>query len=74
MTFKRNQLRQKEDLLEQKYLTGSMPLLATNHSYTTCDGPEALTSITILKKLGKTTSSGGEECYTVKTNLALPYQ
>ena len=49
---------QKEDLLERKYLAGSMPLLIPNHSFETCGGTEVLTSTTIFKKCGVETSSG----------------
>ena len=51
-------LTQEEDLLEQKYFAGSMPLLTHNHSSWTCGGPEVLTSTTIIKKCGVRTSSG----------------
>ena len=58
----------KEDLLEQKYSTGSMHLLTPNHSLRTCGGPEAFTSTTIFKKYGVKTSKGGQEGYILKPN------
>ena len=36
---------QKEDLLEQKYFTGSTQLLTPNHSFKACGSPEVLTTI-----------------------------
>ena len=47
------------------------PLLTTNHSFKTCDGPEAFTSTTDFMKCGGETSSGGQERYTLKTHLEL---
>ena len=37
----------KEALLEQKYFTGSMPMLTSNHGSKTCGRPEAFTSTTV---------------------------
>ena len=52
-------LTQKEALLEQKYLTGSMPSMPTlNHSPKACRGPGALNSTISFKKCGKKTGSG----------------
>ena len=45
----KNSTDKKEALLEQKYFTGSMPLLTPNHSSKTCGSPEPFTSITIVK-------------------------
>ena len=65
---------QKEALLEQRYSTGSMPLLTSNHSFMTCGGPEAVTSATILMKCGvKTSSVGGQEHNILKTNYDISY-
>ena len=47
-----NKLTQKEALLEQKYFTGSIPLLTPRHNPKTCSGPEAFSSTTIFKKCG----------------------
>ena len=52
-------LTQKETLLEQRYFTGSMPLLAPNHSHTTCGGPKTFTSTTIFRKYGGTQAQNG---------------
>ena len=38
----------KRGFVEQKYFTGRMPLLTTNHSFMTCGGPEAFTTTTIF--------------------------
>ena len=43
---------QEEDLLEQKYFTGSMPLLTPNQHFKICCGPEVFPSTTIFKKHG----------------------
>ena len=51
------QLTLKEDLLEQKYVTGSIHLLTPNHNFMSCGGPEAFTSTTIFETFcGKTSS------------------
>ena len=59
--------RQKEALLEQKYYSGSMPLLTPNHSFRTCGGPK------IFNKCGGNTSSVEQECYILKTHEELSY-
>ena len=50
--FQKIQLIQKEDLLEQKYFTGHMPLITSNHSFNTYGAAEILTSVTFIKKCG----------------------
>ena len=51
---KTNEIRltQKEDLLEQKYFPGSIPLVTPNHCHKLCGDPEAFTSTTIFMKCG----------------------
>ena len=49
----------KDDLFEQRYFTGSMPLLTPNHIFKICDGPEAFTFSSIFMKGGEKTCSGG---------------
>ena len=67
--LEKNQLTWKEYLLEQKYFTGSMPLLNPNHIFRTCGGPDVLTLTTIFKKCGVWTNSGELYCYTLKSHL-----
>ena len=45
-------------MLEQKYITGSMPLHTTNLSLKTCGGPEDFTSTAISNKCGVTIVQG----------------
>ena len=61
------QLTQKEDLLEQTYFTGSMPLPTPNHCYKTCGGSEKFSPTTTFKKYGGKTSLGEQERYILKT-------
>ena len=44
------ELTHKEDLLEQKYFTGSMPFLTHNHCFNICGSPKALIHTTTFKK------------------------
>ena len=63
------ELTQKEALLEQRYFTGSIPLLNPNHySLRTCGGAEAFISTTIFMKCGEKTNSGGQEGYIMRTH------
>ena len=48
---------QKDDVLEQKYFTGSKSLLTSNHTSKACVSYKVLNSTTICKKCGATTSS-----------------
>ena len=65
-------LTQKDDLLELKYYTGSMPLLSPKTCFKTCGCPEVLTSTTIYKKCGVKTHSGRQARYILKAHLELP--
>ena len=40
-----NWLSQKDDMLEWKYITGSMPLIIPPDYFNTCGGPEAFTNM-----------------------------
>ena len=42
------QLTQKENLLERKYLTGSMSLSTPNNTFRTCGAPQASSSTTCV--------------------------
>ena len=52
------QVIQKEALSEQRYFTGSMPLLTANHAFETCVAFKAFTSTTSFKICGGNTSLG----------------
>ena len=67
------ELTQKRFFVEQKYLTGLIPLLTLSHSYWTHGGHEAFTLPQFLFKHGGKTSSGGQERYIRRNNLELPY-
>ena len=43
------------------------------HGFITCGAREAFTCVTILKKCGKKTSSGGQERHILTTNIELIY-
>ena len=64
----------REDLLDQRYFTGIMPLLTPNHQrFETHVSPEALAS-TIYMKCGVGTGSGWQLCYLMKIDLNLLFQ
>ena len=73
MLSSRNSADKKRICLSEEYFTGGMPLLTPNNSFSTCGGPEALTSTTVFEKCVVKTGSGGQERYILKSHPELKF-